>query len=243
MRTYEEKFREVQQRLNESPISGGFHVQHVTGFFDARKWASALNEFRRLMNGGKYRAAHRRLIRIADFHEKRMRNLIEERQGHAIACGDTGCNQCCRVLLTVSSRLEASVLRGSYRKLPKDAQAYVDDRARQEEKILNRAATILGWPGGVTRENRDDVSDLYTSLGGRCIFLGRDGGCLIYNDRPWLCRLIQIFGPRCALGQVRQVPIHYGLLQFLNSVAENSGTENESVVEIIRAMSRIVLAS
>jgi Fe-S-cluster containining protein len=231
----------VGQRLNESPVSGGFQIQHVTGFFDPRKWASALNEFRRLMKSGKYRAAYRRLNRIADFHAKRLRNVIEKTQKSPVACGHTRCNHCCRVLLTTASRLEASVMRGSYRRLPKEVQAYVDDRARTEEKILNRAAAILGWPDGVTRKNRADVSDLYTSIGGRCVFVGRDESCLIYNDRPWVCRIIQIFGPQCEMGQMRQTPIHYGLIQFLNSVAENGGEEPNHVVEIIRAMSRLVL--
>jgi len=243
MRTFNEEIQNLGQRLNESPVSGGFQIQHVTGFFDPRKWGSALNEFNRLMKSGKYRAAYRRLNRIADFHAKRLRNVIEKTQKFPVACGDTGCNHCCRVLMTTASRLEASVIRGSYRRLPQDVQAYVDDRARDEEKILNRAAAILGWPNGVTRQNRDAVADLYTSIGGRCIFLGRDGGCLIYQDRPWVCRIIQIIGPRCLMGQMRQAPIHYGLVQFLNSVAENSGEEPNHFVEIVRAMSRIVLPS
>jgi Fe-S-cluster containining protein len=241
MRTFEERIQALGQRLNESPVSGGFSIQHVTGFFTAQKWVSALNEFRRLMKGGKYRSAYKRLNRIADFHAKRLKNLIEEQQKGPSACGHTGCNHCCRVLLTTSSRLEASVLRGSYRRLPKVLQAYVDDRARAEEKILNRAAAILGWPDGVTRKNRGDVSDLYTSLGGRCVFNGRHGGCLIYQDRPWVCRIVQILGPKCESGQMRQAPIHYGLIQFLNSVAQHGGEESNHAVEIIRAMSRLVL--
>lgn len=241
MRTFEEQFRAVGQRLNESPVSGGYSIQHVTGFFQPQKWASALNEFRRLANRGKYRSAYRRLNRIADFHAKRLKNLIEENQKGPIACGHTGCDHCCRVLLTTASRLEASVMRGSYRRLSKTVQTYVDDRARAEEKLLNRAATTLGWPDGVTQQNRDAVSDLYTSIGGRCVFVGRDGGCLIYQDRPWVCRIIQVFGPKCAMGQMRQAPIHYGLVQFLNSVAEGVGEEPNHVVEIIRAQSRLVL--
>jgi Fe-S-cluster containining protein len=241
MRTFEEKMRAVGQRLNESPVSGGFQIQHVTGFFDPRKWASALNEFRRLMKNNKYRAAYRRLTRIADFHAKRLKNVIEKTQKKPLACGDTGCDHCCRVLLTTASRLEASVLRGNYKRLSDEDQAYVDDRAREEEKILNRAATILGWPDGVTRQNRDAVADLYTSIGGRCIFLGRAGDCLIYQDRPWTCRIVQIVGPRCVGGQMRQAPIHYGLIHFLNSTAEGTGEEPNHAIEIIRAMSRIVI--
>jgi Fe-S-cluster containining protein len=213
----------------------------VTGFFDPRKWASALNEFRRLIKGGKYRAAYKRLNRIADFHAKRLKKVIEKTQKHPVACGDTGCNHCCRVLLTTTSRLEASVLRGAYKRLSQEDQAYVDDRARDEEKILNRAATILGWPDGVTPQNRGDVGDLYTSLGGRCVFLGRAGDCMIYQDRPWMCRIVQVIGPKCVSGQVRQAPIHYNLIPFLNSVAEGIGEEHNHAIEIIRAMSRIVL--
>jgi Fe-S-cluster containining protein len=193
------------------------------------------------MKRGKYRGAYKRLTRIADFHAKRMKNVIEKSQNGPIACGHTGCNHCCRVLLTTASRLEASVLRGAYKRLSTEVQVYVDDRARQEEKILNRAAGILGWPDGPTRENREACSDLYTSIGGRCVFLGRGGDCLIYADRPWVCRLIQISGPVCAMGQERNVPLHYGVVQFLNSVAEGSGVESQTVVEIIRAMSRIAL--
>lgn len=241
MRTFQEQINALNQRLNESPVSGGFSIQHVTGFFAPQKWASALNEFRRLSRSGKYRSAYKRLNRIADFHAKRLRNVIEKSQKHPSACGHTGCDHCCRVLLTTVSRLEASVMRGSYRKLPKEVQAYVDDRARAEEKILSRAATILGWPDGVTRENRDSVSDLYTSIGGRCVFVGRDGGCLIYQDRPWVCRIVQIFGSKCTMGQMRQAPIHYGLIQFLNSVAEENGKEPNHVVEIIRTLSRLVI--
>lgn len=240
MRTFEEKMREVTQQLNRSPVSGGFNIQHVTGFFDPKKWVSAINEFRRLMKSGKHRAAYNQINRIADFHAKRLRNVIEKSQKMPSACGYTGCDHCCRVLLTTASRLEASVMRGAYRRLPKDVQAYVDDRARDEEKILLRAASILGWTDGVTRHNRDAVSDLYTSIGGRCVFIGRAGDCLIYRDRPWLCRIIQIAGPVCAAGQVRQAPIHYGLVQFLNSLAEGFGEEANHAVEIIRAMSRIV---
>jgi len=241
MRTFEEEFRESGTRLNESPVSGGFHIQHVTGFFDSRKWASALNEFRRLVKSGKHRSAYKRLNRIADFHAKRLQKVIETQQKMPSACGDTGCDHCCRVLLSTNSRLEASVIRGSYHRLPQRIQVYVDDRAREEEKILKRATTILGWPDGITVENRDSVSDLYTSIGGRCVFVGRDGSCLIYDDRPWLCRIIQIFGPKCQMGQMRQAPIHYGLVQFLNSVAQSSGEEHNDVVEIVRAMSRLVV--
>ena len=243
MRTYEEQMRAIGERLNSSPISGGFSIQHVTGFFMPQKWAGAISEFKRLMKTGKYRQAYKRLTRIADFHAKRLKNVIEKTQKTPSACGDTGCDHCCRVLLTTASRLEASVIRGSYKRLTHEAQTYVDDRARQEEKILNRAASILGWPAGVTRENRDAVSDLYTSLGGRCIFIGRGGDCLIYQDRPWVCRIIQIVGPKCVQGELRQAPIHYGLVPFLNSVAEGSGTEPNHVVEIIRAMSRLILAT
>jgi Fe-S-cluster containining protein len=242
MRTFEEKIQELGNRLNESPVSGGFSIQHVTGFFDPRKWASALNEFRRLMKGGKYRPAYKRLNRIADFHAKRLKAVIEKSQKGPSSCGHTGCDHCCRVLLTTGSRLEASVMRGNYKRLSKNVQAYVDDRAREEEKILNRAATILGWPNGVTHANRESVSDLYTSIGGRCVFIGRDGACLIYADRPWVCRIIQILGTPCQQGQMRQAPIHYGLVQFLNSVAEHSGgPQPNHAVEIIRAMSRIIL--
>ncbi len=242
MRTFQDQIQELGQRINESPISGGFSIQHVTGFFKPQAWGSALNEFRRLMKSGKYRSAYKRLNRIADFHTKRLKNIIEEQQKRPVSCGPTGCNHCCRVLLTTASRLEASVIRGCYKRLSPTVQAYVNDRAREEEKILNNAATILGWPGGVTKENRDSVSDLYTSIGGKCVFIGRAGDCLIYSDRPWMCRVVQILGPPCALGQVRQVPIHVGLLQCLNSAAtELGGEESNHVVEIIRAMSRIIL--
>lgn len=241
MRTFQEQIEELGQRLNESPISGGFSIQHVTGFFMPQKWATAMNEFRRLMKSGKYRSAYRRLNRIADFHAKRLKKIIETQQGHPLACGHTGCDHCCRVLLTTASRLEASVLRGCYKRLSPEVQAYVDDRARDEEKLLKRAAHILGWPEGVTQQNREAVSDLYTSIGGKCVFLGRAGDCLIYADRPWVCRVIQVLGPACQMGQVRQVPLHYGLLQFLNSAAAKGGEEPNHVVEIIRAMGRIIL--
>lgn len=240
MRTFQENLDQLIQSFNESPVVGGFYIQLVTGFFNPEHWVSALNEFRRLMKSGKYRAAYNRLNRVADFHAKRMKTIIEKGQGHPVACGHTGCDQCCRVLRCVSSRLEASVIRGCFHRLTDEQKEYVVDRARQEEKLLLEAAQALGHTSSINSESRNDLAEFYASMGGRCVFLGRDGGCLIYNDRPWICRLTLIFGPKCTPNQTRRAPIHHGLVPFLNSVAQNSGYDDKSFVEIVRAMTKIV---
>lgn len=100
-----------------------------------------------------------------------------------------GCAECCRGLFDITL-LDALLLRRGFRALDRERRAEVTARCGRILKRLERL-----WPGisppyllNVLPESEwerlmpdDDETP--------CVFLDRDGGCMVYDERPMTCRL------------------------------------------------------
>lgn len=102
----------------------------------------------------------------------------------------TGCTACCHGPFDISAA-DVLLIRAGFERLTADQQRDVRDRAGVQLALMRQAEP--GWGGayaiGALGEDRFD--QLAERLAGEpCPFLDDAGGCLIYQDRPMVCRMM-----------------------------------------------------
>ena len=129
-----------------------------------RVLAGVVAELRALPAGpDRARAVHQRV----DAALEKFANQQPE-VARAVRCGK-GCAHCCRIWVGVT-RDEAALLAERVR----EGSVHPDRRRLELQRSLTDPADFIGRP-------LEDAS---------CAFLGTDGACLVYADRPSICRTV-----------------------------------------------------
>lgn len=102
----------------------------------------------------------------------------------------TGCSACCHGPFDISIA-DVALVTGAVAALPETVRAEVLDRARAQVAAMQ--AIEPGWQAPfdiatIGEARFDRISDELEEL--PCPLLDQAGGCLIYHDRPMICRLM-----------------------------------------------------
>lgn len=109
---------------------------------------------------------------------------------HKVGC-KRGCNECCTVGFFDITLLDALHLRETLKKVPAETRKRVIAKANEQLDILEKKGAFSRKdPLLKTLPSIDAISRRSAKMS--CPALGDDGGCLIYEIRPHICR---IFGP------------------------------------------------
>ncbi|MFT3766432.1 MAG: YkgJ family cysteine cluster protein [Minicystis sp.] len=134
-------------------------------------------------------------------------------EGKSISC-ERGCTACCHQLVAVSP-MEARTLREIVEAMPEAEKAALLARFAAARARLVEGG-LLGRLGDVSWDDDEDAYNAltiaYFALRIPCPFLGADGGCTIYDDRPLVCREHLVTTPakscaNAAAGTVQAVPL------------------------------------
>jgi Fe-S-cluster containining protein len=101
-----------------------------------------------------------------------------------------GCHECCTGFFAITL-LDAVYLRESLKKYPSDIRKRVIKAAQEQLDFLEQEGTF-NRNSPLLRSASKAVALALLSAGMRCPALSDDKSCLIYEHRPFLCR---IFGP------------------------------------------------
>ena len=103
-----------------------------------------------------------------------------------------GCSACCRGPFDISVADAALVVEAVIR-LPLAIKRDVAARAREQVQSMHRQAPEWGLPfdiGSIGDDLFDSISDAMADV--PCSLLDSEGRCLIYADRPMVCRMIGV---------------------------------------------------
>lgn len=137
------------------------------------------------------------LRRQLEFHEAYGRFLRHNLEANSLrpSCG-RGCDRCCHHFVTSVHALEVLSVYERLRARP--------DLETLMEQCRSRVGDFEGWevfcdetyPERTSSERDDLVLEHYYDEGNPCPFLGADGACGVYEDRPLTCRMYLATSPR-----------------------------------------------
>jgi len=133
---------------------------------------------------------HRTVKKYAKFLEKSSEKFREATTKHGVGC-KRGCNECCSVGFFDITLLDAIHLRTALKKVPADIRKRVIAKANaqldvlEKKKAFSRKDPLLKSLPAI-----DAISRRSAKMA--CPALDENGVCLIYDQRPHICR---IFGP------------------------------------------------
>ncbi len=132
-----------------------------------------------------------RIIKKYDQFLKMSSNRFKEATAkHGVQC-KPGCYECCAVGFFDITLLDAIHLRASLRNVPADVRSRVIAKANEQLDILERKKALSRKdPLLKSLPAIDAISRRSAKMS--CPALDEKGGCLIYEQRPHICR---IFGP------------------------------------------------
>jgi Fe-S-cluster containining protein len=121
---------------------------------------------------------------------------------------------------------------------------YEVEVTRDEAEVL-RAVVLGGVPIDrprlelqAARERKSPEWNRYGSPENRCVFLGEDGGCRIYEHRPSICRKHMVTSPAaaCTTAGAPVAPVQILLAEILLSAALSLGTDEGSHGSLARML-------
>ena len=112
-----------------------------------------------------------------------------------------GCNACCHGPFDISAA-DAALLRAGLATL--DAATRAETRSRAEFLLGRMKAIAPKWGApweieAIGEEKFDEIADVLE--GEPCPLLGADGGCILYEHRPAICRMMGL-GMRTPEGEI-----------------------------------------
>lgn len=99
-----------------------------------------------------------------------------------------GCSACCRGLFEISL-LDAALLQQGFRRLSQEVQQTALNKAKQRLAELQQQWPELVHPYILNRLPHNDWEEMPEDDPTPCPLLGEDGSCLVYKNRPLICRL------------------------------------------------------
>ena len=133
----------------------------------------------------------RRIVKkYSNFLTRSSEKFSEATQKHAVGC-KRGCNECCSVGFFDITLLDAIHLRAALKDVPIDIRKRVIAKANEQLDLLEKKnAFSRKDPLLKSLKAIDSISRRSAKMS--CPALDDNGACLIYNQRPHICR---IFGP------------------------------------------------
>ncbi len=133
---------------------------------------------------------HRIVKKYGDFLEMTSKRFAEATRKHGVKC-KRGCNECCSVGFFDITLLDALHLRAKLRDVPSPVRERVIAKANEQLDILEKKKAFSRKdPLLKSLPAIDSISRRSAKMA--CPALDENGACLIYNQRPHICR---IFGP------------------------------------------------
>lgn len=133
---------------------------------------------------------HRIVKKYANFLAKSSDTFRVATKKHGVQC-KRGCNECCTVGFFDITLLDAIHLRSALKEVPPDTRKRVIAKANEQLDILEKKKAFSRKdPLLKTLPAIDSISRRSAKMS--CPALDDNGACLIYNQRPHICR---IFGP------------------------------------------------
>ncbi len=128
-------------------------------------------------------------------HYSQFLGLASEQYEKAIQKSDAkckhGCHECCKGLFAITL-LDAIYLQESLKKVPSRARKRLVDRAEEQIDLLEKKG-VFSRKDPFLRSLAASDSLARRSSGMRCPALDDDNRCVLYAQRPLLCR---VFGPK-----------------------------------------------
>jgi Fe-S-cluster containining protein len=133
---------------------------------------------------------HRIVKKYALFLDRSSDTYRKATKKHGVGC-KRGCNECCTVGFFDITLLDAIHIRTALKDVPADIRERVVAKANEQLDILEKKKAFSRKdPLLKTLPSIDSISRRSAKMS--CPALGDNGGCLIYDQRPHICR---IFGP------------------------------------------------
>ena len=110
-----------------------------------------------------------------------------EAGGEMLACR-AGCGSCCRGLFDITL-LDAFLLKRAFAELPETIRETILGKCRLRLNQLLQRWPGLGPPFLLNRLPEQEWTEMPEDDETPCPLLGEQGVCLIYSDRPLICRL------------------------------------------------------
>jgi Fe-S-cluster containining protein len=156
---------------------------------------------------------HGILKKYVEFLDMTTRRFREASQKHGVKC-KRGCYECCTVGFFDITLLDAIHLRASLKKVPASIRKRIVSKANEQLDILEKKKAFSRKdPLLKSLPAIDAISRRSAKMS--CPALGETGACLIYEQRPHICR---IFGPTIR-GPRRAVRLE-GCGYFLKDIPE-----------------------
>lgn len=126
----------------------------------------------------------------SQFLDRSSRTFRAAAEKHGVGC-KPGCNECCSVGFFDITLLDAIHLRSALKNIPPDIRKRVIEKANEQLDALEKKnAFSRKDPLLKSLPAIDAISRRSAKM--KCPALDDNGACLIYNQRPHICR---IFGP------------------------------------------------
>ena len=133
---------------------------------------------------------HRIVKKYSNFLNKTSEQFREASKKHGVKC-KRGCYECCSVGFFDITLLDALHLRASLKRVPAPVRERVIAKANEQlDALEKKKAFSRKDPLLKTLPSIDAISRRSAKMS--CPALGENGACLIYEQRPHICR---IFGP------------------------------------------------
>jgi Fe-S-cluster containining protein len=133
---------------------------------------------------------HRIVKKYSNFLNKTSEQFREASKKHGVKC-KRGCYECCSVGFFDITLLDALHLRASLKQVPAPIRERVIAKANEQlDALEKKKAFSRKDPLLKTLPSIDAISRRSAKMS--CPALGENGACLIYDQRPHICR---IFGP------------------------------------------------
>ena len=159
-----------------------------------------------------------------------------KRRGFPLCEGSIGCNNCCRRVVLITSKLEVQAIEHWLSFADRGIrQALRDSMARMQ---LKKESCFLAM--GVTKEPIPDmairaIGEAYPGCGGICPAVGPAGQCLIYPVRPWSCRTYRGLTTECTSGtRVNLARFPDIDMLMLNLLEKHAGPAKTTLFRVIR---------
>ncbi len=133
---------------------------------------------------------HRIIKKYSNFLNKTSEQFREAAKKHGVRC-KRGCYECCSVGFFDITLLDALHLRAALKRVPAPVRERVIAKANEQLDVLEKKKAFSRKdPLLKSLPSIDAISRRSAKMS--CPALGENGACLIYDQRPHICR---IFGP------------------------------------------------
>jgi Fe-S-cluster containining protein len=193
----EERLKSAEEVVNYLP-----DTIYAAATFEGVLTKAQLKELRlsvRQMRIAKGRHPHKAFKKLMKLGMNTLRKALAHVRGRGLPLceGDPGCSSCCRRLVVITSKLEATAIEHWLRTADKTILRGLRGGLRRMEPKKKSVFLAMGVSKDrIPDEALHSIGHNYAECGGLCPALGPTGRCLIYPVRPWSCRTYRGLTPK-----------------------------------------------